>query len=96
MLAVIERLDRANTCGCSVNPNKSGIGRPWERKFLGFRINRDRGSKPATPSVDRFKDRVRNSGERQEQTSEKCETRWRHYVRGWWEYYRMAEDRRRS
>ena len=22
-----------------VNATKSGVGRPWERKFLGFRIN---------------------------------------------------------
>ena len=24
-----------------VNAGKSGVGRPWERKFLGFRLNRE-------------------------------------------------------
>jgi RNA-directed DNA polymerase len=30
-----------------VNADKSGVGRTWERKFLGFRLNRD--TSPAMP-----------------------------------------------
>ena len=42
-----------------VNEAKSGAGRPWERKFLGLRINR-RGQREVAPqSVERFQQKVR-------------------------------------
>ena len=42
-----------------VNEAKSGAGRSWERKFLGFRINR-RGQREVVPqSVERLKQKVR-------------------------------------
>ncbi len=42
-----------------VNATKSGIGRPWERKFLGFRINPEGKIEAAPQSVERFKTKVR-------------------------------------
>jgi retron-type reverse transcriptase len=42
-----------------VNEAKSGAGRPWERKFLGFRLNRKRQREAAPQSVERFKRKVR-------------------------------------
>lgn len=78
-----------------VNAAKSGTGRPWERKFLGFRLNR-RGEIEAAPqSVERFKAKVRELWRScQSRSSEQLRDTWRAYVRGWWGYYRLAEDRR--
>ena len=42
-----------------VNRAKSGVGRPWERKFLGFRINRQGQREAAPQSVERCKQKVR-------------------------------------
>jgi hypothetical protein len=42
-----------------VNATKSGTGRPWERKFLGFRINPKGKIEVAPTSVERFKAKVR-------------------------------------
>jgi RNA-directed DNA polymerase len=78
-----------------VNGTKSGAGRPWERKFLGFRINPKGAIEAAPQSVERFKDKVRELWRgRQSQTSETLRKNWQAYVRGWWGYYQLAEDRR--
>jgi len=78
-----------------VNGSKSGTGRPWERKFLGFRINPQGQIEAAPQSVERFKMKVRELWRScQSQTSEELRGTWRAYVRGWWGYYRLAEERR--
>ena len=78
-----------------VNAAKSGVGRPWERKFLGFRINPKGKIEIAPQSVKRFKEKVRELWRScQSQTSEKLRDTWCAYVRGWWGYYRLAEERR--
>jgi group II intron reverse transcriptase/maturase len=78
-----------------VNATKSGVGRPWERKFLGFRINPQGKIEAAPTSVERFKTKVRELWRScQSQTSRELRDTWRAYVRGWWGYYRLAEDRR--
>jgi group II intron reverse transcriptase/maturase len=78
-----------------VNATKSGVGRPWERKFLGFRINPEGKIETAPQSVERFKTKVRELWRScQSQTSEELRDAWRAYVRGWWGYFRLAEERR--
>jgi len=78
-----------------VNADKSGVGRPWERKFLGFRINPEGKIEAAPPSVERLKARVRELWRScQSLTSEKLRDRWCAYIRGWWAYYGLAEERR--
>lgn len=78
-----------------VNAIKSGVGRPWERKFLGFRINPEGKIEAAPQSVERFKTKVRELWRsRQSRTSEELRDDWGAYVRGWWGYYRLAEERR--
>src|SRR5581483_2023206 len=42
-----------------VNAAKSGVGRTWERKFLGFRLNRKGQIEVAPESLERFKAKVR-------------------------------------
>jgi RNA-directed DNA polymerase len=77
-----------------VNAAKSATGRPWERKFLGFLINPEGRIEAAPWSVERFKLKVREWWPScQSQTSQELRDNWRAYVRGWWGYYRLAEDR---
>jgi group II intron reverse transcriptase/maturase len=78
-----------------VNATKSGVGRVWERKFLGFRLNRERQIEAAPESLERFKAKVREMWRScQSRTSNQLRDGWRQYVRGWWEYYQLAENRR--
>jgi RNA-directed DNA polymerase len=78
-----------------INATKSGTGRPWERKFLGFRINPQGKIEAAPQSMERFKMKVRELWRScQSQTSDQLRDTWRAYVRGWWGYYQLAEERR--
>ena len=78
-----------------VNGAKSGVGRPWERKFLGFQINPEGKIVTAPKSVERFRNKVRELWRScQSRSSEELRDAWRAYVRGWWAYYGLAEDRR--
>jgi RNA-directed DNA polymerase len=78
-----------------VNATKSGVGRPWERKFLGFRLNRERQIEVAPESLEKFKTKVREKWRScQSLTSNQLREAWQQYIRGWWGYYRLAENRR--
>ena len=78
-----------------VNEAKSGLGRPWERKFLGFRISRQGQIEVAPRSLERFQDRVRQLWRScQSLSSKELRDNWRVYVKGWWNYYQLAQDRR--
>ena len=78
-----------------MNAAKSGAGRVWERKFLGFRLNRQLQIGIAPESIERFKAKVlelwRNC---QSVTSTELRNRWKRFIRGWWGYFQLAEDRR--
>jgi len=74
-----------------VNAAKSGTGRVWERKFLGFRLDRKKRIGIAPESVQRFKAKVRELWDaRRSRTSNQLRDDWNRYVRGWWGYYRLA------
>lgn len=78
-----------------VNATKSGVGRPWERKFLGFRISPQGQIEVAPRSLERFQDRVRQLWRScQSLSSRELRDNWRVYLKGWWNYYQLAEDRR--
>jgi group II intron reverse transcriptase/maturase len=78
-----------------VNTAKSGTGRVWERKFLGFRLDRGKRIGVAPESVERFKAKVREMWRgNQSRTSNQLRDDWVRYVRGWWGYFRLAEVRR--
>jgi hypothetical protein len=78
-----------------VNSAKSGIGRVWERKFLGFRLNRAKQIGAAPESIERFKAKVREMWRScQSRTSNQLRDAWKSFVQGWWGYYRHAEDRK--
>jgi RNA-directed DNA polymerase len=77
-----------------VNAAKSGTGRVWERKFLGFRLDRQRRIGVAPESIERFKAKVREMWRgNQSRTSNQLRDAWGCYVRGWWGYFRLAEVR---
>jgi RNA-directed DNA polymerase len=78
-----------------VNAAKSGTGRVWERKFLGFRLDRDKRIGVAPESIERFKTKVREMWRgNQSRTSNELRDGWGSYVRGWWGYFRLAEVRK--
>jgi RNA-directed DNA polymerase len=77
-----------------VNAAKSGTGRVWERKFLGFRLDREGRIGIAPESVERFKAKVREMWRgHQSRSSNQLRDAWSRYVQGWWGYYRLAEVR---
>jgi len=78
-----------------VHATKSGTGRPWERKFLGFRLTREAEIEVSPESLERFKAKVRELWRvNQSRTSNQLRDAWKQYVQGWWSYYRLAEQRR--
>jgi group II intron reverse transcriptase/maturase len=78
-----------------VNAAKSGTGRVWERKFLGFRLDRKKRIGIAPESLERFKTKVRELWNgRRSRTSNQLRDEWNRYVRGWWGYFRLAEARK--
>lgn len=78
-----------------VNASKSGIGRTWQRQYLGFRITREGQIEAAPERLVRYQNRVRLTFDaRQSWTTKQLRDHWRRYIRGWWNYYRLAEWRR--
>ena len=77
-----------------VNAAKSGTGRVWERKFLGFRLDRRMRIGIAPENVAKFKAKVRELWDaRRNGTSTQLRDEWNQYVRGWWGYFQLAEVR---
>lgn len=77
-----------------INEQKSDTGRVWERKFLGFRLNRSLEIEVASKSISGFKNSVRRLWRScQSQSSLGLKTQWRAYLVGWWNYFRLAEKR---
>jgi RNA-directed DNA polymerase len=77
----------------AVNEAKSAVGRPWDRKFLGFTFSRrDLGVRISDAAVKRFKERVktitsRTRGRRIERITEEISR----YLLGWKGYFGFAE-----
>lgn len=78
-----------------VNTAKSGTGRVWERKFLGFRLDREKRIGVAPESLEKFKAKVRELWRgQQSRSSNQLRDCWGRYLRGWWGYFRLAEARK--
>ena len=78
-----------------VNEGKSGTGRAWERKFLGFILSASLLIAVSPQAIAKFKDQVRSKWEaRQSLSSKELRDQWRNYQQGWWAYYGSAEDKR--
>ena len=77
-----------------VNEEKSAVGRPWERKFLGFTFSKGRTPKRriAPAARLRLKQRLkemtqRNRGDSLEQVVQELKT----YMTGWYNYFKFCE-----
>lgn len=78
-----------------VNTEKSGTGRVWGRKFLGFTLSVALLIAVSSQAIAKFKDQVRSKWDAQQSaSSEQLRDAWSNYQRGWWAYYGRAEDRR--
>jgi len=82
-----------------VNEAKSAVGRPWDRKFLGYSFwvapGRKVKRRVAPKALAAMKDRVReitarNGGRSMDRVTEEL----RSYLRGWKEYFHLAETPR--
>jgi RNA-directed DNA polymerase len=79
-----------------INPEKSAVGRPWERKFLGFSVTAHRASRLriAPASVQRLMQKVRDlmragRGRSLVRTIEDLNP----LLRGWITYFRLTETK---
>ncbi len=78
-----------------VNAEKSAVARPWERKFLGYSLtsNREPRLKVARESVRRLKGKLREIFRRGRgrNLSKLIEDELTPLLRGWMNYFRLAE-----
>lgn len=78
-----------------VNRTKSAVTRPWQRKFLGYTVTVERTArlKPASESIKRSKDRIRQiTGRRARgRNAQKVIEELNSFLRGWSNYFRLAE-----
>ena len=78
-----------------VNVAKSGVGRPWNGKFLGFRITGNGRIAAAGASLDTLKNNVRRLWDAQVSLALEARIeRWQQYIRGWSNYFALCEYRR--
>lgn len=76
-----------------VNEEKSAVGRPWERKFLGFTYTRTKLRVRIAPkSIDRAKDKLRKlTSPGRGGSLATIITELSTYLRGWRQYYSICE-----
>ena len=80
-----------------VNQVKSAVGRPWDRKYLGFCLTNSR-KKPKIrihwKTIKRFRERVRGiTARRRGRSIPQVINELNQFTRGWWNYYRLSETR---
>lgn len=75
-----------------VNEAKSAVGRPWERKFLGFTFTRQLKRRVSPEAVEKFKGKVRRLTNRHLGRSMRTIVAdLRQYMTGWKAYFGYAE-----
>jgi RNA-directed DNA polymerase len=78
-----------------VNREKSGVGPSGKSSLLGFRLFEDGRVGVSPKSVEKMKAKVRRLWEaRQSLTSEQLRDQWQSYIRGWWNYFKLADWQR--
>lgn len=77
-----------------INRDKSDTGRPWDRQFLGFQPTEKGDLKPSKKALEKYKARVRATfSGLNSLTGKQLRTKWQQYVRGWCNYFSLANDR---
>ena len=75
-----------------VNREKSGSGPTEKSALLGFCINAEGETSIAPKSVNTLKAHVRELWEaRQNLTSKELSDQWQRFIRGWWNYFKLAD-----
>jgi RNA-directed DNA polymerase len=79
-----------------VNLDKSAVGRPWDRKYLGFCMTNSRNAPKIRihwKTIKRFKERVREITARNRGRSlSQVIGELNQFITGWWNYYRITES----
>jgi len=79
-----------------VNRDKSAVGRPWERKYLGFCLTNSRKNPKIRihwKTIKRFKQRVREiTARRRGRSLIQVIGELKQYMFGWWNYYGLTES----
>ena len=75
-----------------VNGEKSRIDRPWNLKYLGYSVTRERKLKPAPQSINRFKQSLRKTfREGRGRSTDRITEELNRKLRGWANYFKLAE-----
>jgi RNA-directed DNA polymerase len=78
-----------------VNKEKSAVGRPWQRKYLGMRMTRSKSQPKISlhwDSVEKMKTRVREiTGRQRGRSLKQVIDELMAYLNGWWNYHGIAE-----
>jgi len=79
-----------------VNTEKSAIGRPWERKYLGFCMTNSRKNPKIRihwKTIKRFKERIREiTARRRGRSLSQVIGELKVFMNGWWNYYGITES----
>jgi len=77
-----------------VNREKSGAGPSGGSSLLGFRIYENGQVGVSPKAIGKLKERVRQMWDaRQSLTSKQLRDQWQRYIRGWWNYFQLADRR---
>jgi len=79
-----------------INRQKSAVGRPWDRKYLGFCMTNSRKAPKIRihwKTIKRFKERVRKiTARRRGRSISQLIRELNTFTRGWWNYYGTTES----
>ena len=76
-----------------INRDKSAFGRPWDRQFLGYQPTETGELKPSPKATEKYKNQVRSLFTNLNSlTSNQLRDIWKRYVRGWCNYFSLADE----
>jgi len=77
-----------------VNREKSGTGPSGQSGLLGFRFYKDGKIGVSPKAIAKLKEKVKEYWDaRQSKTSSELREQWQSYIRGWWNYFQLADRR---
>jgi len=79
-----------------INREKSALGRPWDRKYLGFCVTNSRKNPKIRihwKSIQRFRERIREiTARRRGRSLSQVIGELMEFIKGWWNYYGLTES----
>lgn len=78
-----------------VNREKSGHGPSDQGNLLGFRLSNEGRIQISPKSIQKLKVKIREAWQSQQNlTSNQLRDRWLKFAKGWWNYFRLTEEKR--